>query len=84
MVPTRDTEQVRRNETPLDSVPEKKKQTNLGLPKAMTKANSGMGHLKVKNIEKPQTARQTTPNLQANGGREDKNYSKPWLINTSK
>ena len=50
----------------------------------MTKANSGMGHLKVKNIEKPQTARQTTPNLQANGGREDKNYSKPWLINTSK
>ena len=81
MVPTRDTEQVRRNETPLDTIPEKKKQNHLGLPKAMTKANSGMNHLKVKNLVKPQSARQTTPNLAAKGGRENKNYSKPWLIN---
>jgi hypothetical protein len=82
MVPTRDNEQVRRNETPLDTVPEKKKQNHLGLPKAMTKAYSGMSHLKVKNIEKPQSARPTTPNLPAKGNRENKNYSKPWLVNT--
>ena len=50
----------------------------------MSKAKSGMSHLKLGAVENPKSARPTTPNVPAKTQtRAQKDYSKPWLVNTA-
>ena len=88
MIPTRDTQ--KRNlmeDTVLEKKPDshKQKQTpnHMPLPSVVTKAKSSMSHIKIDGIQRPLTARPTTPNVPDKTPRGAKTYSKPWLINTA-